>query len=78
MLYDRRGSRNRPLPTEKLSDNLFSFQDVCHAFLRRDDHRALLIDFGAGEVLGHLGALGIDRLRSVLMTHHHRDQGQGL
>lgn len=33
---------------------------------------------GSGKVLGELGALGIRRVTDILMTHHHRDQGQGL
>lgn len=40
--------------------------------------RAIAIDFGAGDVLDHLAELGVERLDAVLMTHHHRDQGQGL
>ena len=40
--------------------------------------RAALIDFGDGDVLAELPALGISRVSAVLMTHHHRDQGQGL
>lgn len=62
----------------QLSDNLFSFHDTCNAYLLKDGTKAVLIDFGDGEVLRHLEALGVARLRSVLMTHHHRDQGQGL
>lgn len=39
---------------------------------------AFAIDFGSGLVLDHLAEMGIDRITDVLMTHHHRDQGQGL
>ena len=39
---------------------------------------AIAIDFGSGDVLDHLGELGLETLDAVLMTHHHRDQGQGL
>lgn len=63
---------------EKLSDNLFSFHDTCNTYLLKDGAKAVLIDFGAGEVIRHLESLGVERLRSVLMTHHHRDQGQEL
>lgn len=63
---------------EKLGDNLFSFHDTCNAYLVKDGNKAVMIDFGAGEVTRHLGALGVAGLRSVLMTHHHRDQGQEL
>lgn len=37
----------------------------------------MLIDFGSGQVLSGLPALGIDRASAVLHTHHHRDQAQG-
>ncbi|MCX7522837.1 MBL fold metallo-hydrolase [Microbacterium sp. STN6] len=40
--------------------------------------RGIAIDFGSGAVLDHLDELGLDGLDAVLMTHHHRDQGQGL
>ncbi|WP_327027882.1 MBL fold metallo-hydrolase [Micromonospora sp. NBC_01740] len=39
---------------------------------------AFAIDFGSGLALDHLAEMGIDRITDVLMTHHHRDQGQGL
>jgi len=39
---------------------------------------AIAIDFGSGDVLDHLGELGLETLDAILMTHHHRDQGQGL
>lgn len=39
---------------------------------------AIAIDFGSGDVLDHLDELGLETLDAVLMTHHHRDQGQGL
>ena len=39
---------------------------------------AVAVDFGAGRVLDLLPELGVSRVTDVLMTHHHRDQGQGL
>ncbi len=63
---------------DRLSEHLFAFADLCHVYLLRDEGQAVLIDFGAGEVLGHFLELGVERLHSVLMTHHHRDQGEGL
>src|SRR5215213_9573398 len=42
------------------------------------DRTGIAVDFGSGKVLEHLAEMGIDRLTDVLMTHHHRDQGQGL
>ena len=42
-----------------------------------DGHRALLIDYGDGDVYGTLQALGIGVVERVLFTHHHRDQASG-
>jgi glyoxylase-like metal-dependent hydrolase (beta-lactamase superfamily II) len=39
---------------------------------------AVAVDFGSGRVLDLLGELGVDRLTDVVLTHHHRDQAQGL
>ena len=39
---------------------------------------AVAVDFGAGRVLDLLPELGVARITDVVMTHHHRDQGQGL
>jgi glyoxylase-like metal-dependent hydrolase (beta-lactamase superfamily II) len=58
--------------------------DTCAVYLLIDpdapsgERDAVAIDFGAGEVLDHLPELGVRRITDVLMTHHHRDQGQGL
>ncbi len=54
------------------------FRDTCNVYVLRSGRDAALIDFGSGEVLDHLGELGIDRVTDVLITHHHRDQLQGL
>ena len=54
-------------------------RDTCNVYLVRSDAgTAIAIDFGSGLVLEHLEALGISAITDVLMTHHHRDQGQGL
>ncbi|GAA4424575.1 hypothetical protein GCM10023169_21360 [Georgenia halophila] len=45
---------------------------------RSGEQTAVAIDFGSGDVLDHLETMGVDRITDVLMTHHHRDQGQGL
>jgi glyoxylase-like metal-dependent hydrolase (beta-lactamase superfamily II) len=62
----------------RLAAGLHRFDDTCHVYLLSRGPEAIAIDFGAGDVLDHLGDLGIDRITDVLMTHHHRDQGQGL
>src|SRR5215216_1367439 len=62
----------------RITDQLFLFQDTCNVYVLRSGNDALLIDFGSGDVLDHLAEIGVERVTDVLMTHHHRDQGQGL
>lgn len=54
------------------------FRDTCNVYLLRAGRDAVLIDFGSGAILDHLADLGVDRVTDVLLTHHHRDQAQGL
>ncbi len=63
---------------QKLSDHLYCFQDTCNVYAATSGGDALLVDFGSGAVLDHLDAIGVRRVTDVLMTHHHRDQAQGL
>lgn len=72
-----------PIPREEplahpLSENVFLFEDTCNVYLLRSGREAIAIDFGAGDVLEELPGLGVDRLTDILVTHHHRDQVQGL
>ena len=62
----------------RITDQLFLFQDTCNVYVLRSGNEALLIDFGSGDVLDYLAEIGVERVTDVLMTHHHRDQGQGL
>jgi glyoxylase-like metal-dependent hydrolase (beta-lactamase superfamily II) len=54
------------------------FRDTCNVYVLRSGRDAVLIDFGDGAVLDELDAFGVDRVTDVLVTHHHRDQVQGL
>jgi glyoxylase-like metal-dependent hydrolase (beta-lactamase superfamily II) len=63
---------------QQLSPHLYLFEDTCNVYVITAGDSAVLIDFGAGAVLDHLGEIGVSRVSDVLMTHHHRDQGQGL
>lgn len=63
---------------QTILDNLFLFRDTCNVYVIRSGREAVLIDFGAGTVLDHLGEIDVDRVTDVLLTHHHRDQAQGL
>lgn len=62
---------------EKLSDHLYLFRDLCDVYVVVHDDRAALIDFGSGDVLQHLGDIGVTGVDWILHTHHHRDQCQG-
>src|SRR5436190_23840721 len=44
----------------------------------RAGREAVLVDFGAETALDRLDELGVERVTDVLLTHHHRDQLQGL
>jgi len=57
--------------------NLFVWTDTCNVYVLRDGDAALLIDLGDGSVLDHLPEIGVQRVESVLFTHHHREQCQG-
>ena len=62
----------------RLADGVYLFRDTCNVYVLVRDRDAVLIDFGDGAVLEHLAELGADRVTDVLLTHHHRDQAQGL
>ena len=55
-----------------------SFPDTCNVYVLRSGRDAVLVDVGSGAVLDALGELGVERVTDVLVTHHHRDQVQGL
>ena len=52
--------------------------DSCNVYVLRDGDAALLIDIGDGSVLDHLHEIGVTRVAWVLLTHHHREQCQGI
>ncbi|MFD7922214.1 MBL fold metallo-hydrolase [Streptomyces sp. NPDC059740] len=69
---------------ELMTEDVYRFQDTCHVYVLRDSRdgsggrEAVLVDFGSGDVLDHLHEIGVERVTDVLVTHHHRDQVQGL
>ncbi len=62
----------------QLSENLYLFRDTCNVYIIKQGSDALLVDFGSGAALGILGEIGAERVSQILITHHHRDQVQGL
>lgn len=63
---------------QQILEHLFLFEDTCNVYVIRSAREAVLIDFGSGDVLDHLAEIGIEAVTDVLVTHHHRDQCQGL
>jgi glyoxylase-like metal-dependent hydrolase (beta-lactamase superfamily II) len=63
---------------QRILNELYLFHDTCNVYVLCSGHEAVLVDFGSGDVLDHLTEIGVERVTDVLMTHHHRDQGQGL
>jgi glyoxylase-like metal-dependent hydrolase (beta-lactamase superfamily II) len=53
-------------------------RDTCNVWVLRRGREGVCIDFGSGVVLDQLEELGLDRITDVLVTHHHRDNVQGL
>ncbi|GAA2727821.1 hypothetical protein CAE01nite_31580 [Cellulomonas aerilata] len=64
----------------EVAPGVFRVRDTCNVYVIRaaGGRTGIAVDFGSGVVLEHLAEMGVDRLTDVLMTHHHRDQGQGL
>ena len=61
-----------------IADQLYLIRDTCNVYVLCSGREAVLVDFGSGAVLDHVAEIGVERVTDVLMTHHHRDQGQGL
>ena len=53
-------------------------RDTCHVAILKDGEAALLVNLGAGEVLGKLESIGVKRVEWLLLTDHHREQCQGI
>jgi glyoxylase-like metal-dependent hydrolase (beta-lactamase superfamily II) len=66
------------VPAVDLGAGVTLYRDTCNVYVLRDGSEATLVDFGSGAVLDHLAELGVGRVTDVLVTHHHRDQVQGL
>jgi glyoxylase-like metal-dependent hydrolase (beta-lactamase superfamily II) len=66
------------LSVDELSRGLIRFRDTCNVYVLRSGSEAVLVDFGSGAILDRLPELGIERITDVLLTHHHRDQAQGV
>ncbi len=63
---------------KQLSGHLYVFDDTCNVYVLISGDRALFIGFGSGDILKKLPGIGVRQVELVLLTHHHRDQVQGL
>lgn len=61
---------------EQISPHLLRVNDSCNVYLIDGDNGAVCVDFGTGRVLELLARH--KHQVDVLLTHHHRDQAQGL
>jgi glyoxylase-like metal-dependent hydrolase (beta-lactamase superfamily II) len=59
---------------------LHAIEDTCVVYLLVDPstRSAVAIDAGSGRWLDHLASYDVDAVTDVLITHHHRDQVEGL
>lgn len=57
-----------------LFEDIYLFKDAVNVYIIKKDNRAVLIDFGSGDILNHLSELQIDTIDYILHTHYHRDQ----
>jgi len=62
---------------DRVAEGVQRVRDTCNVYVL-GGREAVLVDFGSGAVLDRLDELGVDRVTDVLVTHHHRDQVQGL
>lgn len=63
---------------KKITEQLYVHQDTCQVYIIKEEENCVLIDFGSGGVLEELPEIGIKQVTAILVTHHHRDQIQGL
>jgi glyoxylase-like metal-dependent hydrolase (beta-lactamase superfamily II) len=61
-----------------ISENIHRLPDTCNVYLVSAGGGAILIDFGDGAILDQLDGTGLARPSVTFITHHHRDQVQGL
>lgn len=62
----------------RITEHIFLHEDCCNVYAVQNGEHAVLIDFGSGSILRELPKIGIHTVDGILVTHHHRDQVQGL
>ena len=61
----------------QISKDVFLFKDSVNVYAIKDGKKAILIDFGSGEILNHLSEVGVSKVDYIFHTHYHRDQCYG-
>ena len=56
---------------------VFRYRDTCNVYAIVRNQKALVIDFGSGEILKSLPEINARQVDWILHTHFHRDQCQG-
>lgn len=62
----------------QLAPDIFVHSGAINVTILRHGDRAVLIDYGDGDVADSLRALSVRGIEMVLLTHYHRDQASGL
>ncbi|MEQ8787637.1 MAG: MBL fold metallo-hydrolase [Pirellulaceae bacterium] len=65
-------------PDREAFPDLYVWTDTCNVYVLREGDAALLIDLGDGSLLPQLERIGVKRVEWLLLTHHHREQCQGI
>ncbi|MBD3342099.1 MAG: MBL fold metallo-hydrolase [Candidatus Lokiarchaeota archaeon] len=61
----------------EIFENVFQFKDTINVYAIKNGTKAILIDFGSGDILNYLRDIGIDNVEYIFHTHYHRDQCYG-
>ena len=54
----------------RISDHLYRFEDICSVYALVANGEAVLIDFGTGAALDHLGEIGVGRVQAIRQAGH--------
>ncbi|MFC0627528.1 MBL fold metallo-hydrolase [Kribbella deserti] len=68
------------LKSRRVGPEVYAIDDCCVVYLLVDpgNRTAVAVDAGSGRWLAQLADFGVDRVTDVIVTHHHRDQTEGL
>jgi glyoxylase-like metal-dependent hydrolase (beta-lactamase superfamily II) len=69
-----------PLESRLVGADIYAIDDTCVVYLivDRETRTAVAVDAGSGRWLDQLAEYGVEAVTDVIVTHHHRDQVEGL